>query len=605
MRAPRINRRTLLHGLAAAGIGVPPILHAREALHRHAIAMHGEPALPADYRHFPYVNPEAPKGGILRLGVAGSFDTLNAMTVRGNAPPVQVPYIVQPLMTRSFDEPFTLYGVLAESVAVPEDRSFVEFRLNPLARFADGMPVTARDVIFSWNLFTTRGRPNYRNNARKVAAVEARDERTIRFVFRAGDDRELPLIIGLMPVLAAHATDPERFETMGFTPFLGSGPYRLEALDAGTSITLRRRADYWGADLPAHRGLYNVDVLRFEYFRDANTMFEAFKTGLVDFRQETDPTKWQTGYNVPAVQDGRITRESFPLQVPKGMSGFIMNTRRAPFGDIRVREAMLHLFDFEWLNTNLFANVYRRTASFFDESELSFRNQPLSPREVALVGPELEALRPDFRDGSWKPPVSDGSGRDRRVMRRAVDLLREAGFAVKDGTMQNAAGQPFTFEILCTTREKERIALAFADTLKQVGIRPTIRLVDSSQYWARLRDRLFDMIIEGYVVGASPGQEQSNRWSIAAADAPGSLNWAGVKSPAVDRAIAALLGARSREDFVAGVRALDRLLVSGFYVLPLYHLSERWLARWRHIGRPERWPTFDFTVDIFWSSANR
>lgn len=575
------------------------------AIHRHAIAMHGDPALPPDFAHFPYVNPNAPKGGRLRLAVAGSFDTLNSMSVRGNAPAALVPYIVQPLMMRSFDEPFTLYGVLAESVAVPDDRSFVEFRLNAKARFSDGQPVTAGDVAFSWDLFTKRGRPNYRNNARKIAGVDLIDERTIRFRFLSGGDRELPLIIGLMPVLARHATDPERFENMGFTPFLGSGPYALASLDAGNSITLKRRAEYWGADLPVHRGLYNVETLTLEYFRDSNTMFEAFKTGLVDFRAETDPTKWQTGYSIPAVQDGRIIREAFPLAVPKGMSGFIMNSRRAPFNDIRVREAMLHLFDFEWLNANLFANVYRRTTSFFDESELSFQGHALSPREVALVGPELEALRPDIRDGQWKPPVSDGSGRDRRVMRRAVELLREAGFSVKDGTMQNASGQPFTFELLVTTREKERIALAFADTLKQLGIRPTIRLVDSSQYWSRLKDKLFDMIIEGYVVGASPGQEQANRWSTPAADAPGTLNWAGVKSPAVDRAIAAMLAARSREDFVASVRALDRLLISGFHVVPLYHLSERWLARWRHIGRPERWPTYDFTTDIFWSEANR
>ncbi|MCA3624755.1 MAG: ABC transporter substrate-binding protein [Methylobacterium sp.] len=601
------HRRAVLAGLGASAAALPasPRLWAEDAPHRHGIAMHGEPDLPAGFPHLPYANPNAPKGGLLRQAIAGSFDTLNSMSVRGNAPAVMVPYIVQPLMMRSQDEPFTLYGLLAESVATPPDRSFVEFRINARARFADGKPVTAADVAFSWKLFTERGRPNYRRNAEKIARIEIRDERTIRFTFKAANDLEFPLIIGLMPVLPAHATEPERFENMGFNAFLGSGPYRLEAVEPGTSITLQRRADYWGADWPAHRGLYNFDTLRFEFFRDSNTQFEAFKTGLIDFRAEIDPAKWLNGYDIPALRDGRIERHTVPINAPKGMSGFIFNTRRVPFSDIRVREAMLSLFDFEWLNANLFSGVYRRTGSFFDESDLSFRGNPLSEREIALVGPELAALPPAIRDGSWAPPKTDGSGRDRVVMRRAIDLLREAGYAIRDGVMTHSGGQPLSFEILVTTREKERIALAFADTLRQVGIRPNIRLVDSSQYWARLKDKLFDCIIEGFVVGASPGQEQVNRWSSIAADQPGTLNWAGVRSPVVDRALSAMLAARSREDFTASVRALDRLLVAGHYVLPLYHLSERWLARWSHIRWPERLPRYDLTVELFWFEANR
>lgn len=601
------GRRDVLKGLGALAL-TGPATHALadDAPHRHGIAMHGEPALPADFTHLPFANPAAPKGGQFRQAIFGSFDTLNSMSVRGNAPPVMVPYIVQPLLMRSQDEPFTLYGLLAETVATPPDRAFVEFRMNPKAQFSDGKPVTAADVAFSWQLFTQRGRPNYRRNAEKIDRIDIRDERTIRFTFKAANDLELPLIIGLMPVLAAHATDPERFENMGFTPFLGSGPYRLEALEPGSSISLARREDYWGKDLPIHRGLYNPDRLKFDFFRDSNTQFEAFKTGLIDFRAEIEPTKWLSGYDIPAVRDGRILRESIPIRAPKGMSGFVFNSRKAPFSDIRVREAMFSLFDFEWLNANLYSGVYRRTGSFFDESELSFKGHAVSPREIALAGAELATLRPDILDGSWRPPLSDGSGRDRKVMRRAIELLREAGFAVRDGAMVHlATNAPMVFEILVTTREKERIALAFADTLRQVGIRPTIRLVDSSQYWSRLKDKQFDCIIEGYVVGASPGQEQVNRWGSVAADQPGTLNWAGVKSPAIDRTINAMLAARGREDFVAAVRALDRLLIAGHYVLPLYHLPDRWIARWNHVKRPERLPQFDLTTDLFWIDADR
>lgn len=581
-------------------------LRAEEAPHRHAIAMHGEPDLPAGFAHLPYANPEAPKGGILRLGIAGSFDSLNTMAIKGNAPTAMVPYIVQPLMMRSADEPFTLYGLVAETVAAPEDRAYVEFRINPAARFSDGHRVTARDVEFSWQLFTTRGRPNYRANAAKVEKVEIRDPTTIRFTFKIAGDQELPLIIAMMPVLAAHATDPEKFETMGFNAFLGSGPYKLEGVEPGTRVLLKRRADYWAKDLPVHRGLYNFDTISLDFFRDSNTLFEAFKTGLLDLRIEIDPTKWREGYKIAAVEDGRILREAIPIKAPKGMSGFIFNTRRPMFSDVRVREGLFSLFDFEWLNKNLFADVYRRTGSFFDESELSFRAGPADAHEAKILGDALATLPPAIRDGTWRPPVTDGSGRDRAVMKRAIELFSAAGYGIRDGRMVNIkTGDPFTFELMVTSREKERIALAFADGLKQVGIFPTIRLVDSSQYWARVRQFEFDMVIEGYVVGPSPGQEQANRWSSRAASQPGTLNWAGVRSPAIDRTIEALLAARSREDFVASVRALDRLLIAGHYVLPLYHLPDRWVARWRHIARPDRLAAYEFLHDSFWLTPNR
>jgi len=619
MTKRRITRRVFWHAAALAGSAtlVPPLSRSRalaqtsdappsEAPHRHAIAMHGEPALSPDFPHLPYANPEAPKGGQLRTGIEGSFDAINTMAIKGNAPRAMVPYIVQPLMMRSDDEPFTLYGLLARTIATPADRGYVEFRMDPRARFSDGKPVTAADVLFSWNLFTTRGRENYRRNARKVAKVELRDPMTIRFTFVSAGDQELPLILAMMPVLPEHATDPEKFERMGFTPFLGSGPYLVENIEPGARIVLKRREDYWAKDLPVHRGLYNFDRISLDFFRDSNTLFEAFKTGLLDVRAEIDPTKWREGYDIPAVREGRVLRETIPLKVPKGMSGFIFNTRRKPLDDLKVREAMFYLFDFEWLNRNLFADVYRRTSSYFDESELSFHAGPVDEREAAILGDALAGLPAPIRDGSWKPPVTDGSGRDRTVIRHALGLLEEAGYAIQGGTMTHrASGQPLTFEIMVTTREKERIALVFADGLAQLGIQPRIRLVDSSQYWARVRNFEFDCIVQGYVVGASPGQEQANRWSSAAADTPSTLNWAGVKVPAVDRAIAALLAARSREDFVASVRALDRLLIAGHYVLPLYHLPDRWLARWRQIARPVHSAGYDFQYDNFWFEPNR
>ena len=436
--------------------------------------------------------------------------------------------------------------------------------------------------------------------------MELADAMTIRFTFHSAGDQELPLILGMMPVLAEHATDPEKFETMGFTPFLGSGPYRIESVEPGARVTLRRRPDYWAANLPVHRGLYNFETITLEFFRDSNTLFEAFKTGLLDLRIEIDPTKWREGYAIPAVEDGRILRENVPIKAPKGMTGFVFNTRRAAFSDVRVREGLFHLFDFEWLNKNLFADVYRRTGSFFDESELSFRSGPADARETKILGAALDTLPAAIRDGSWRPPVTDGSGRDRKMLKRAVDLFAGAGYGIRDGRMVSlATGEPFTFEIMVTSREKERIALAFADGLKQVGIFPVIRLVDSSQYWARVRQFQFDMIVEGYVVGPSPGQEQTNRWSSRAAAVPGTLNWAGVAITRDRRCARGAAGGRSREDFVASVRALDRLLVAGHYVLPLYHLPDRWVARWRHIGRPDRLAAYDFLHDSFWLTPNR
>lgn len=571
---------------------------------RHGIAMHGEPALAPGFAHLPYVNPDAPKGGRLVLGVQGTFDSMNLFIARGNVPEFTFPHVVQPLMMRSLDEPFTLYGLVARGLETPPDRRSVVFHLNPAARFSDGKPVTSADVAFTFALLKEKGRPAQRTTYRRVAAVETPDQLTVRFIFAEANERELPLLLALMPVLAKHAVNPDTFDQPTFRIPLGSGPYVQADLDPGKSVVLRRNPNFWGADLPILRGLYNFDEIRLDFYRDPGTLFEAFKSGLFDYRVETDPTRWLEGYDVPAVRDGRILRKSFRFEAPRGMSGFVFNTRRSELADVRVREALTLAFDFEWLNRNLHQGVFTRTRSFFDQSELASTGRPASEAERALLGADLSQVRPEILDGTWTPPVSDGSGRDRGRMRAALELLQQAGYRLSNGVMRKQAdGQALTFEILVRSRDEERIALAFADGLRPLGIAPTIRLADSSLYWRRLRVFDFDVMLWSYAVSASPGNEQANRWSSAAAGREASLNYAGVRSPAIDRLIDAILAAETRDAFIHAVRALDRLLLSGSYVLPLYHLPDRWIAHAASLRHPERLPRFDLTLDAWWRDS--
>jgi peptide/nickel transport system substrate-binding protein len=563
--------------------------------------MHGQPALPPGFPHLPYVNPDAPKGGRLVLGVQGTFDSMNLFIARGNVPEFTFPHVVQPLMMRSLDEPFTLYGLVAQSLETPPDQRSAIFHLNPAARFSDGQPITSADVAFTFQLLKDKGRPAQRTTYRRVAAVETPDPLTVRFVFAEANERELPLLLALMPVLARHAVAPETFDQPTFRVPLGSGPYVLADLDPGKSFTLRRNPNFWANDLPILRGLYNFDEIRLDFYRDPGTLFEAFKSGLFDYRVETDPTRWLEGYDVPAVRDGRIVRKSLRFEAPRGMSGFVFNTRRADLADVRVREALTLAFDFEWLNRNLHQGVFTRTRSFFDQSELASTGRPASPEERALLGADIQLVRPTILDGTWTPPVSDGSGRDRARMRAALDLLQEAGYRLTNGVMRRQSNsEALTFEILVRSRDEERIALAFADGLRPLGIMPSIRLADSSLYWRRLRVFDFDVMLWSYAVSASPGNEQANRWSSAAAEREASLNYAGVRSPAIDRLIDAVLAAETREAFVHAVRALDRLLLSGAYVLPLYHLPDRWIAHAAWLRHPDRLPRFDLTLDAWW-----
>ena len=572
----------------------------------YAIAMHGQPAWPANFSHPTYVDPSAPKGGRLVQGVLGTFDSLNPFIVKGLAAQNLRGYVFESLLARGYDEPFTLYGLLAQSVETDDARSYVTFTIDPRARFSDGQPVTPQDVIFSWQLLRDKGRPNYRTYYVKVTKAEAVGERAVRFDLASADDRELPLILGLMPVLPRHAINPDTFEDTSFEPPLASGPYVVSEVKPGDSVTFKRNPDYWGRDLPINRGLWNFDEIRFDYFRDSNSHFEAFKKGLYDVRVELDPGRWESGYDFPALRDGRVIKEAFPYGLPKGMYGLVFNTRRPIFSDTRVREAILQLFDFEWIDHNLFFDQYRRTASYFDDSDLSAHGRAADERERALLRPFPNAVRADVLDGKWSPPMTDGSGRDRVTLSRALALFASAGYELK-GTdlVERKSGRQLSFELLATTRDQERLALAFARNLKRAGIDARIRLVDATQFERRRITFDFDMMEYRWEQSLSPGNEQSFYWGSAAADQEGSRNYMGVKSPAIDTMIAAMLNAREREDFVAAVRALDRVLLSGFYVVPLYYLPQQWVARWRKVKHPAQTSLYGYLPEAWWQGQDK
>jgi peptide/nickel transport system substrate-binding protein len=570
----------------------------------HAIAMHGKPAMPAGFTHMPYANPDAPKGGRLTWGILGTFDSLNPFIVRGLAVQQMRSYVVESLLARGQDEPFTLYGLLAKTVETDDQRSFVTFRLDPRARFSDGTQVTAEDVLFSWQLLRDHGRPNLRQYYGKVAKAEALDPLTVRFDLTGANDRELPLILGLMPILPKHAVDVATFEETTLAGPIGSGPYRVTAVKPGASVTLTRNPDYWGRDLPINRGLYNFDEIRLDYFREANGQFEAFKRGLYDFRVEPEPLRWHDGYDFPAARSGEVIRDSIKPGLPQPSEFLVFNTRRPIFADIRVRQALTLLFDFELVNRNYFFGLYSRAAGYFAGSELSAYGRPADARERELLKPFAAQIPSGIMDGSYRLPVTDGSGRDRATLRAALQLLSEAGYDL-DGTVlrSRASKAAFTFEILVTTRDQERIALAFQRDLKRAGIEASVRTVDPVQFDQRRLGYEFDMIQNRWDQSLSPGNEQYFYWGSAAADHPGTRNYMGARDPAVDAMIAALLDAREHTDFVAAVRALDRALIAGFYTIPLFNVSEQWIARWNRIERPKTTSLSGYLPETWWSKG--
>jgi peptide/nickel transport system substrate-binding protein len=570
----------------------------------HGIAAHGEPELPADFDHLPYADPAAVPGGKTRIGLAGAFDSLNPFNLKsGSTAQGIVGNVIQTLLARSHDEPFTLYGLVARSIETDDSREHVTFRLDPRAHFSDGAPLTSADVLFSFELLKSKGRPQQRVAYGLVKRAEAPDPQTVRFDLTGAKDRELPLILGLMPVLPKHATDVEHFTDASLKAPIGSGPYVIAEVEPGSRLVLKRDPNYWGKDLPIQRGLYNFDEIDIDYFRDGNALFEAFKAGLVDYREETSTARWTSGYDFPAAQDGRVVVETLKSPGPKGLEGFVFNLRRAPFRDIRLREALGLMFDFEWINANLYSGLYTRTKSFFDESELSSSGRPASEAERALLAPFPGAVRADILAGGWTPPAHDGSGRDRELARRALALLGEAGWRL-EGDALVKDGAPLSFEIMVTNRDQERLALFYADSLRRIGVAASVRLVDEVQYQRRRQKFDFDVMIGNWAASASPGNEQRMRWGSASAAQEGSFNLAGASSPAIDALIGALLAAREREDFIAAVRAYDRVLLSGFYVVPLFHASKQWIAHSTKLARPQSLPRysplFGATLETWW-----
>ena len=576
----------------------------------HGIAMHGEPALPANFDHLPYANPDAPKGGRLVVGFQGTFDSLNPFNLKSGSTAQGLNVnVFQTLMARNFDEPFTLYGQIAQSIETDADRSHVTFHLDPRARFSDGTPITAQDVRFTFDLLRTKGRPQSRATYGTVKAVSVPDPQTISYDLTGTDDLELPLILALMPVLSQAHTNVERFNETSLEIPVGSGPYVITAIEPGQSLTLKRNPDYWAKDLPTSRGLFNFDEIRIEYFRDATSLYEAFKAVLIDYREETNPTRWRNGYEFPAIRDGRVKVEHAPLGIPKGMQGFAFNTRHDMFKDVRVREALGTMFDFEWINANLFGGLYTRTKSFFDDSELASTGRPASARERALLAPWAGAVRADILEGVWTPPRSDGSGRDRETARRALNLLKEAGYAISDGMLRDMkSGAPLAFEIMVGDRAQERLAVNYAGSLARIGVEARVRLVDEVQYQRRRQKFDFDMMMGNWLASASPGNEQRSRWGSASASQEASFNLSGAQSPAIDALIGKILSARSGEDFIAAVRAYDRVLLSGFYIVPLFHAPEQWFAYSAKLAHPARVaryaaPLFGATLDSWWRAA--
>ena len=563
-----------------------------EAAPRPAIAMHGEPALnPASAASLPYADPDAPQGGSLTQAVVGTFDSLNPFIIKGVPADGLRELVFERLMKRSLDEPFTLYGLIAESIDTPPDRSRVTFRLRPEARFSDGTPVTADDVLFSFETLRDKGLPNYRLYFQGVTKVERPDARTVTFIFDSkARDRELPLMLGLLPVLSKRDFAKRAFGKTSLTPPLGSGPYVVERIEAGRSLVYRRNPIYWGQDLWLNRGLNNFARIRFDYFRDEEAAFGALRTGLVDLRIEDDGARWQQGYAFPAVRDGRVKRLALAHGRPSGMYGYVFNTRRTKLADPRLRHALILLFDFDWVNKNLLYGVFARITSFFDNSELAAKG-PASAEERALLKPFPGAVTAEIMAKGFQPHAGGDAAHERANRRVALSLLAEAGYRLSAGKLVDSeTGAPLSLEILLATPAEEHVALTYARALGAAGITATVRIVDAAQYERRLRSFDYDLVSFTWAGTLSPGMEQAYRWGSDTANAAGTYNFAGVNSKAVDALIRALVGAETRGALIAAARALDRVLLSGAYVMPLYYAPADRVAYSARIAPPRKPP---------------
>ncbi|MEX2201101.1 MAG: extracellular solute-binding protein [Dongiaceae bacterium] len=565
----------------------------------HAIAMHGEPLYGPDFEHFAYVNPDAPKGGTLILDAIGTYDTFNPHTLKG-VPAAGITLTYESLMVSSGDEAFTEYGLIVETITVPDDRSWVEFALRPEARWHDGEPIDADDVVFTFDTLKTKGHPFYRAYYGSVAMAVALDSHRVRFEFSEGENRELPLIIGQMPVLPKHYWEGRDFEAPTLEPPLGSGPYRIKSFDSGRAVTYERVEDWWGADLPINVGQYNWGEIRFEYYRDPTVTLEAFKAGQFDFQQVSSAKEWATAYDIPQVRDGRIVKESIPNENPTGMQAYFFNTRRDMFTDPLVREAIGLAFDFEWTNKTLFYDQYTRTESYFSNTELASSGLP-EGEELEILERYRGRIPDEVFTTPFDVPETDGSGNSRENLRRASDLLKQAGWVVEDGVRVNAeTGKELTFEILLNNPLFERISLPFVQNLEKLGITPRLRTVDTAQYQNRVDAFDFDMIVGGIGQSLSPGNEQRDFWSSASADIPGSRNTIGIKDPVIDELIELVIAAPTRESLIARTRALDRVLLWGHYVIPHWHIQADRVVYWNKFGHPETPPKYGLAMINTW-----
>ena len=565
---------------------------------RHAISMHDEPALPPGFAHLPYADPAAAAGGEMTLGLQGAFDSLNPLALGGEPVWAMRHLVFESLMARNWDEPFTLYGLLAEAVATPEDRSFVAFKLREEARFSDGSPVTIDDVIWSMETLREKGRPNHRYYYGQIARIEKIGPRSVKFHFKK-PDRELPLLIGLMPVISKADWAEVDFQKNGFRIPLGSGPYKVGRVDPGRSIRFERDPNYWGATLGVNAGRYRIGRLNHLYFRDSGAIWEAFKAGDLDLFVENDPMRWRDGYGFPAARDGAVLRREVPIRKPSGMEGFVFNTRRPLFEDRRVREAIALAFDYGWVNQTYFAGKMRRIDSYFSGSPLGF-DGAAAGAERALLAPFAADLPAGTLERGWRPQrFKDAAGR-RAALRKAKALLEQAGWRVRDMALRNAAGRPFVFEILIDKRRHERVARSFAEDLEWLGIKAVVRLVDSAQRAQRAREYDYDMLVYRWSFSLSPGQEQRYYFGATGREEPGTRNYMGVADPAVDAMIDALLAAKSRSDFESAVRAYDRALSSGIYVIPWGWRAEDWIAHDAGLRIPERTPVSGFLREVLW-----
>lgn len=574
---------------------------------RHGLSIFGNLKYPADFKHFDYVNPDAPKGGrASQIGSGGltTFDSFNSFILRGDAAQ-GMSLVFDSLMARAFDEPDAVYGLIAESAEVAPDGRSVTFKLRPEAKFADGSAVTADDVVFSFETIKAKGHPALSAPLRDVKSAEAIDPHTVRYTFEGTLIRDLPVTVASLPVLSKAYYTEHDFEKTTLEPPLGSGPYKVGPFKAGTYVTYIRREDYWGRDLPVNRGINNFDEVRYEYYRDRTLELENLLAGNFDFREEFTSKDWAGGYNVPAVKDGRIKLQTIPDERPSGAQGFFINTRRDKFKDVRVRQALNYAFDFEWSNKNLFFGLYKRTASYFENSDLKATGKP-SPEELKLLDPFRDQLPEAVFGEAVSPPVTDGSGNNRAQLREAARLLKEAGWEQTAQGLRNAAGQPLKVEILIESALFERIVAPYLKNLKAIGVDASMRRVDAAQYEQRMKSFDFDMTTQRYALGLTPGIELKNFWGSQAAAMNGSFNLAGIADPVLDQLIDKVVGAKSREELITATRAADRVLRAGYYWVPQWYKGEHNLAFWDKFGWPEVKPKYERgALETWWYDAEK